>query len=137
MKKLFIATLSIALTACVQQEYLDSSISQDAPLETPVFYSQPTVKPTPKNTTHKLFTADKTYMAQQLKELQKIFSSTGIKLKQQKEQISIFIPHEIAFGSNQTTLDAHFEPLLSAAARTLTVLLMDLEAPAARETFVS
>ena len=56
-------------------------------------------------------------MEKQTEKLQKILSKSEGSITQDGSSILIMLPHQIVFGTNQTTLEPQFESTLSARAR--------------------
>ena len=120
MKKLILLMTALMLVACAEHE--PDTITWEETEVTFVPTSRvvyPTPKPVAENTTQKAFIIDHSYMAEQVQKLQQAASTTGIQIKQLQNKILIVLPHQVAFGSNQATLDTQFEPILSAMARTM------------------
>lgn len=118
MKKIFMLITALMLVACAEHE-TDEVVWEETQVDFPpvVQHVYPVAKPVAEDTTQKTFILDHSYMAEQTQKLQQAASTSGVSIKQQANTIVIVLPHKVAFGSNQTTLDTQFEPILSAMAR--------------------
>lgn len=122
MRKILLFILGILITACVPhdettQEVFYTQVVEPAPepIETPVV-SVTQTQPTPLKSTPAV-RPNKTYMAGLAKKLKKTAGNSGISVLQQGYQIIITLPNDVAFGSNQSTLDSQIEPIIAQMAR--------------------
>ena len=122
MKNLLMLMLALSLAGCAVEEHdSDKQVYQDVRWEESVVYTEVQVPDTtyPKNAMPTFLPVDQTYMANLTENLQKAFAKTDAQIEQKQNDIIISLPHEVAFGTNQTTLDPQFEPVLSAAAKVI------------------
>ena len=117
MKKLFVFTTSLLLVACNVHENekvtYDYEVYEEPQIVTTTSYIYPKTKQ-PVSTGEAV---DSTYMTEQTEKIQQVLAKTDASVKQEKTAILITLPHKVAFGTNQTTLEQQFEPTLSAMAK--------------------
>ncbi len=122
-KKFFICALAICLTACVnndsQEEWGYYPEESFAPLPA---QQAPKTETTPTKTKlaePKRFSSSKTYMKELAQKLKKEAQKAHFKITQQENKIAIIMPNRTLFGTNNQTIEAQTEPVLSAMARIL------------------
>ena len=135
MKKVLFTVMSAFLaSACVvQSETYDQEIvsvpwkseldeSVDMPMHTSSTPAQTKTSEVTQGTqilTPSSSSKTPSYMDDQAKKLRQKLESSGVQIKQSDNEILLILPGHVVFGTNQTTIEPRFEPVLSSIARSI------------------